>query len=77
MTPKDIRKQVRNVVQEILPSVLTQEQFKELNKHIDERLKLLEATVKKQMHEMNERHKDTMGYLVRSVSNGPKKEDLK
>lgn len=74
---KDLRKQLRSVVGELLDEAFVNAQADELKKYIDARILELETQVKKTMQEMNERHKDTMGYLVRSVSTGPRKEDLK
>ena len=69
---KDLRKQLRNVVQELLPLILSaevnQNQFNQLSKVIDSRLTSLEKQVKDTLHEINERHKDTMSYLARSVT---------
>jgi predicted house-cleaning noncanonical NTP pyrophosphatase (MazG superfamily) len=76
--PKELRKQLRNVVQELLPEVLNNEQYEALKKHVDARVDKVEKFVKDTMHEINERHKDTMGYLVRqvtTVSNNPTKKD--
>lgn len=64
---KDLRKQLRNVVKEILPEILTQEQYLELKKHIDKNIKNIEKIVKDSMHEMNNRQKDTLDYLVRNT----------
>jgi hypothetical protein len=68
MNPKDLRKQLRNVAKELLPEILTQAQFEELKRRIDEKLAQIEKDTKATMHTMNERHKDTMSYLVRQVS---------
>ena len=65
---KDIRKQLRAVVAEMLTEVFVQAQTDVIKRHIDTELKRIEAGVKKTMQEMNERHKDTMGYLVRNVT---------
>lgn len=73
MTHKDLRKQLKNVLVEILPSTLTDMQFEMLNKKIDERLKKIEDDTKAIMTEMNERHRSTMGYLIRQVSQPDKK----
>lgn len=62
---KELRSQLRNVVKELLPEVLTAEV---LMKIINERLDKIERDNKAVMQEMNERHKNTMGYLVRQVS---------
>lgn len=68
---KLLRNQLRGIVQELLPSLMTEEQFKNLNDIINARLLKLEGDVKKTLHEMNERQKDTMGYLVRQAASSP------
>lgn len=73
MDHKEVRKQLRQVLKEILPETLTEEQFQSLNKKIDEKLKKIEDDTKAVMTEMNKRHKDAMGYLVRQVSQPDKK----
>ncbi len=69
---KDLRKQLKNLVKEELPVVVTTELYVSLKSHIDVKIKEIEDNVKKTLHEINERHKDTMSYLVRQVSS-PKK----
>lgn len=66
--PKELRKQLRNVVQEILPEILTKEVISVIQAELNKKILEIETSTKKTMHEMNERHKDTMGYLVRSVT---------
>jgi hypothetical protein len=73
MTPKELRKSLRNVVNEILPDMLTQAQFEELSRRIDAKIKKIEDDTKAVMTEMNERHRSVMGMLVRQVSQ-PNKE---
>lgn len=68
MTPKELRKSLRNVVNELLPEMLTQAQFEELSRRIDTKIKKIEDDTKAIMTEMNQRHRDTMGYLIRQVS---------
>ena len=65
---KQIRGQVRQIVKEILPDTLTQEHYLVLKQHVDERINQIEKFVKEKLTEMNERHKDTMGYLVRQTT---------
>lgn len=70
---KAIRQQLRNVVKEFLPEVLTQELKTEISgdlaKEIGARLTAIEGDVKKTMEEMNQRSKDVQSYLVRAVTN--------
>jgi hypothetical protein len=70
---KDIRKQVRNVIQELIPELLTKEVVDAITKQMHERVTKLENDTKAQMKEMNERHKDVMGYLVRQASSPAQK----
>lgn len=73
MTPKELRKSLRNVVNELLPEMLTQTQFEELSRRIDAKIKKIEDDTKAVMTEMNKRHRDVMGMLVRQVSQPDKK----
>lgn len=69
---KDLRKQLRNVVAEMLPQVLTEELVKAMQKamldDVARRVGTIERNVKDTMTEMNNRSKDTQSYLVRSVT---------
>lgn len=65
---KEVRKQLRRIVKEILPEILTAEQYALIKQHNEAKLNELEKFIKDTLHEMNERHKNTMGYLVRQVS---------
>lgn len=69
---KDLRKQLRNVIQALLPELLTNEILSAIREQNHKEIKKIEEDVKKTMHEMNERQKDTLGYLVRqsTVSKG-------
>lgn len=73
MTPKELRKSLRNVVNELLPEMLTQAQFEELSRRIDAKIKKIEDDTKAVMTEMNKRHRDVMGYLTRQISQPDKK----
>lgn len=68
LKPKELRKSLRNVVQEILPELLTKELESALYKTLEARVKKLEDDVKAELKVMQERHKSTMDYLVRQVS---------
>lgn len=69
---KQLRKQLRTIVGEMLPAVLTEELIKAVAQSLSEELKrrmdALESTVLKNTKEMNERQKDALSYLVRQVS---------
>lgn len=71
---KDLRKQLRSIVSEMLTEVFVKAQSDAIKDAVNSDIKRIEADVKKTMHEMNERHKDAMGYLVRSVSTPTKKQ---
>lgn len=70
MTHKEVRKQLRQILVEILPETLTDLQFEMLNKKIDERLNKIEEDTKAVMKEMSQRQKDTLGYVVRNATLG-------
>lgn len=72
---KVIKGQLRQIVKEILPELIAKELESELYKGLTRRIKDLEDHVKKTVHDMNERHKDTMGYIVRQASKEPLKKD--
>lgn len=74
MKTKELRGQLRQIAKELLPELLNEAQYEELRKHVDARITEVEKFVKATLTEMNTRHKDTMGYLVRQVSEPTKKE---
>jgi hypothetical protein len=65
---KQLRGQLRQIAKELLPELLTGEFREQMEQLIKARMDQIEADTKKTMHEMNTRHKDTMGYLVRQVT---------
>ncbi len=69
---KLIRKQLRNVVQELLPTLVTEEVKSEMHKKFEveanQRLNNITETVKKTLDMIDQRSKDTQGYLVRQSS---------
>lgn len=70
---KQLRGQVRQVVKELLNEELIKQVHEILAKQISGELKKIEEETRKTMHEMNERHKNTMGFLVRNVTTEVKK----
>lgn len=68
---KQLRGQMRQIAQDLLPEALSKELYAKLEEKIDQKLKKIEEDTKKTMSEMNQRHKETMGYLVRQVSSAP------
>jgi len=71
---KVLRGQLRQIAQELLPELMKEALFEEITKQMIARVNAIEEFTKKTMTEMNERHKDTMGMLVRSVVVGDKDE---
>lgn len=71
---KQLRGQLRQIVQELMPELTNDAQYFALKQHVDVKIKEIEEFVKKTMNEINERHKDTMSYLVRSVTTTVKPE---
>lgn len=65
---KELRKQLRNVVEEILPEVLKSSAVDAIMDEVGKRMKGIEDHVKQIMGEMNERNKDTNGYLIRQAA---------
>ena len=66
---KLVRGQLRQLLLEILPDILESEIVKKIMEEI-------RSATLKNLREMNERHKDTMSYLVRQVSTTDKKDVL-
>jgi hypothetical protein len=67
-TAKQLRGQMRQIIQEMLPNLLTHEVLKAIKESNDVMVKSLEKHVKETMKEMQERQKDTLGYLVRQTT---------
>lgn len=63
---KLLRGQIRQVVKEILPEVLNQEQYAALKAHVDSRLTEVEKYIKETMDLMNTRQKEVLKYLLES-----------
>lgn len=71
---KQMRGQMRQIVKEILPETLSDAHFAELKALIHAEMKKVNETVQQNLKDLNERHKDTMSYLVRQVTT-PSKEN--
>lgn len=75
---KEVRKQLRAIVEEILPSVLESAVLKEVLKKLHEenmsRMDKIDGHVAQVLGVVNERSKDMMGYLVRQTSKPEKLE---
>lgn len=66
---KTIRKQLRNVVQEIAPGIITQELVstiqKSLSEDVQKRMDTIAAEAKETLRLIDERQKDLQNYLAR------------
>lgn len=66
---KDLRKQLRNVVQEILPELLKKELsdaiLTELLKHMNTRMDIIAANAQKSLADMDKKTKDVLSYVIR------------
>lgn len=76
MDVKLLRGQVRQVVKEILPEVLNEQQYIELRKHVDSRLSEVEKYIKETMDLMNTRQKEVLKYLVDNYVGRPPELDV-
>lgn len=69
---KTIRKQLRNVCQELLPTVLKSELYlsiqKELSSIVNKRLDAIDAYVRDQLKEIQDRSIETQSYVVRNMA---------
>lgn len=70
--PKELRKQLRNVVQEQLPELLKTEVIEAIDKKLTEdennRLTKVEDFVKTELKKMNDRAKEIHGFMIREVA---------
>lgn len=64
---KMIRKQLRNVVQEILPEVLGGDLFANLQKENSGRLDAITAEVRNTLKQLDDRSKAVQDYIMRQV----------
>lgn len=66
---KELRKSLRNVVQDMLPSLMQSELGeairKDLSKQINMRLDLVVKEIQGTLQQIDQRSKDTQGYIVR------------
>lgn len=68
---KDLRKQLRQIVNEIMPKLLKEEIFGALIDANNNRMKQLEAEVRDTMVKMENRQKETLDYLIRQSAKIP------
>jgi hypothetical protein len=68
---KDIRKQIRNVVQDLLPEIMRMEIYKEIasemRKDIATRLEVIETMVKNSLEKMDQRSMDVENYMINQL----------
>jgi hypothetical protein len=69
---KELRKQLKNVVKEVLPEVLNEALVQELYKKLTETLQLqldrVGKDVRTTLETIDQRSKDSLGYLVRQAT---------
>lgn len=70
-SPKELRKQLRNVTQELLPDLLQselgQKLYADLSHVIQTRLDVVIANIHETLQQIDQRSKDIQGYLVRQT----------
>lgn len=67
---KEIRKQLRNVVREILPEVLGTEAVSVINKRIDTRLDGISGHMSKTLQDIDQRSRDVQAFVIRHIGTG-------
>ncbi len=65
---KVLRGQLRQLVKDVLPEVLTTEMQIELANRLAAQLKLIQADMQTQLNEMKTKQDDTLSFLVRQVT---------
>lgn len=65
---KAIRGQVRQVVKEFMTTEQLQAVLKEVTNTVNKRLDAIDAHVKSQLKEINERSQETQSYVVRNLA---------
>ncbi len=64
---KLLRSQIRNVVQEILPEILTTDLFTNVSKEMHKRLDNVTVEVRETLKNLDDRSKTVQDYIVRQV----------
>lgn len=72
---KQLRGQLRQIAQEILPELIKEELFKHVLSAVNVHMAKLEGVVKKNLEDMNERQKNFQAYLIRQTSQQPTKDE--
>ena len=72
---KLLRKQLHNIVKELMPALLTEElksvMYAELTRQLNTRVDTIAKTVKETLDKIDERSKDVLGYAVRQSAISP------
>lgn len=73
---KEIRGQVRQIVQDVLPGVFTAELqtalYKQISGELMAKLQVIDQELKRQLQTIDERAKDVQSFLMREVVNNSK-----
>ena len=73
--PKELRKALRNVVQDLYPSLITEEMtgalYKELQQEIAGKLASLEVMIVKTLTDIDTRQKDIQAHILNQLSTSP------
>lgn len=65
--PKELRKQLKNVVQDLAPKMIQDEVFASLQKEIQERLNEVAEEVRGTLKKIDERAKDVQSLIMRQI----------
>lgn len=65
---KQIRGQLRQIVQELLPSIITEALFKEIQKSVKAQLDVIEKRHKESLDKMQTHQRETLSYLTRQLT---------
>lgn len=65
---KEIRKQLRNVVREILPEVMASEAVSMIDRKVDSRLEGIQIQVRNTLQEIDQRSKDVQSFVIRQLA---------
>jgi hypothetical protein len=66
--PKDVRKQIRNVCQELLTDELTKVILEAVMKRMNERMDLIANNARQTLQDIDNRSKDVQSYVLRNSS---------
>lgn len=66
--PKELRKALRNVCQDLLPEMMKTEIYMQLQKENNDRLNHIIKTINEAVERLEQRQKDVQSFLVRQVT---------